>query len=117
MLTITRFIFQINGWEIVLSGSIIFAAFFFLVFLAFGANRNKRAINIYLISMLSVFEVCDFIWLAYFYPRGEFVNHGLITVMIFLLFPLFCIVLNTLLTIINHANRRIFIKQAEEKNL
>lgn len=101
MVTIIKFMQHVTGSEIILFGSILCTAFFILAFIIFKANRYKKAIITYLIILFSLFEACDIIWLVYFYPEGEYVNHGIVSAGIFLLFPLLCIVLNTICTIVN----------------
>ncbi|MCG8501713.1 MAG: hypothetical protein MJB12_15115 [Firmicutes bacterium] len=106
MITIVKSMQQVTGSEIILFGSVCCAVFFILVFVIFKTNRSRKAIIIYLIALLLLFEVCDVIWLAYFFPEGEYVNRGIAPVGPFLIFPLFCIILNTICTIFNYISRR-----------
>jgi hypothetical protein len=70
-------------------------------FIAFRSNRNKKRIISYLISLFVIFEICDFVWLSYLFPGGEYFNRGLGGIMSILILPLSLVVLNISLTASN----------------
>lgn len=102
MITIIKALNQVTGGaELILIGALICIFIFLGAFALFKSNRNKKSIIHYLLATLVIFELCDFIWLSYLFPNGQYFNRGLIGTGIFLLLPLFLIILNTFLTLVN----------------
>lgn len=102
MITIIKLIQQhVTGAEMILLGFLLCIGFFILVFMLFKANRNKKAITVYIIILFLLFEVFDIIWYLYFFPKGEYVNRGLASIHIFLIFPLLGLILNSIITVLN----------------
>src|SRR5665811_2396521 len=105
MITIIKALQRVTGSEIILWGTIICIIISIGIFIAFKFNRSKKSILIYLLALLITFEVCDFIWLSYLFPNREYFNRGLIGGAIFLILPLFLLIITTSLTVFNKHNK------------
>lgn len=101
MITVIKILQQVTGSGIILWGGIIYIVLSICAFVIFEFNRSKKSIFFYILALLIILEICDFFWLSYLFPNGEYFNRGLIGGIILLIFPLLIIILNTSLTVFN----------------
>lgn|GEM_PF-1421503 len=92
---------QVVGAELVCAGVIFCVLLFAGAFALFRQNRSRRNMTRYLASAFAILELCDLIWMAYFFPGGTYVNRGLAGAGILFMFPLLLLMLNIILTCSN----------------
>jgi len=88
MLTYIMAIKQVIGSEIIFYGSLISFSLSIMIFIMLKSNRNRKAIKDFILTVLIIYEICDAIWLMYFFPNGKYLDRGLAPIGLFLLFPL-----------------------------
>jgi hypothetical protein len=98
MITIINALQQVTGSEKILLGTIFCIVIFIGIFIKFKSNRNKKSILTYLVALLVILELCDFIWFSYLFPGGNYLNRGLVGGWILLILPVLLLFLNISLT-------------------
>lgn len=88
VVTIIRAIGDFIGWEAFLLGAMLSFMLSLLLYWFLNTNRSKSALGIFTLVQLAILEFCDTVWTFYFYPQGEYINHGIISVYALLLLPI-----------------------------
>lgn len=78
MITIIRTILEFKGGEglVLLVASLLCCAAFLGLYSSLKQNRTKDRLQLGLILTLIALELTDVLWYFYFYPEGEYINHG-----------------------------------------
>lgn len=87
MLTLLRFLPNINGAGWILSGFLLCTVLFFAACLSRRANRTKKGRKRLLLSLPGAEILCDLLWTLGFFPNGSYCNPGLGGAHFLLLWP------------------------------
>ena len=76
MITVLMSLGQVNGAWAGLLGIVLSAAAYLALCFAFSRNRGQGRRRVWYFLLLTE-VVCDIFWRFYYFPGGEYVNHGL----------------------------------------
>ena len=85
MITIIRAIGGFVGWEFFLIATALCLMMSFMLY--WLLNRSNLTFGLFALTQFVLLEFCDIIWLYCFYPRGEYMNRGVMSFYVILLFP------------------------------
>jgi len=86
MVTMLLSLGQVQGALIGLIG-LLLSALLWIAF-CFCFKRNRQGKKAVWLSLLTAEVICDGVWRLYYYPHGDYVNHGLAGMGAILIWPL-----------------------------
>lgn len=96
MFAVLKSLSTVTSAEYLVLGLGLCILFFTGVYFMFKTNRSKVKAGLYIMSMFLLLEVCDVLWLNFFFPNGSYYNNGFgSSMMMFLVYP-FLLVINLL---------------------
>ena len=98
MITLAKAYELVVGVEYALLFILICTLISTIIFFLFRQNRNMRSFVLYGFGFFISLGVCDIIWYEYFFPLGEYINHGIVSMYVFFLYPILLLMVNTGLT-------------------
>ena len=87
MLTAVYSLGRVHGAEIWLAGWLICAAAFLLIGFLRKENRSVRGVIRHLSGLLAAGALVDLVWFRFYYPDGQYINHGIAGTYLLLLWP------------------------------
>ena len=85
MVAAVRSINSVVGWEYLLAGLVVCSIVSLLVI------RTKTQTMIAVLIQMILLESSDVVWTFLYFPTGEYVNHGILGVYGFLVYPMLCL--------------------------